>query len=116
MQKHVIPAAPKLALTPPTGRDWLHEVKFDGWRVQIHVSGGAVCLLSRNGNDLSKRFSRGVSELAVLAQIEGVIDGGSVRVDHGRAGLAVLGEARRMTSDHRCGQDNANGGIPEAAG
>ena len=41
---------------------------------------------------------------------------GSVRVDHGRAGLAVLGEARRMTSDHRGGQDNANGGIPEAAG
>ena len=41
---------------------------------------------------------------------------GSVRVDHGRAGLAVLREARRMTSDHRGGQDNANGGIPEAAG
>ena len=41
---------------------------------------------------------------------------GSVRVDHGRAGLAVLCEARRMTSDHRGGQDNANGGIPEAAG
>ena len=42
--------------------------------------------------------------------------GGSVCVDHGRAGLAVLCEARRMTSDHRGGQDNANGGIPEAAG
>ena len=41
---------------------------------------------------------------------------GSVRVDHGRAGLAVLREARRMTSDDRGGQDNANGGIPEAAG
>ena len=44
------------------------------------------------------------------------VDIGSVRVDHGRAGLAMLREARRMTSNHRGGQDDANGGIPEAAG
>ena len=31
------PMAPTLAKIPPAGPDWLHEVKFDGWRMQLHV-------------------------------------------------------------------------------
>ena len=89
--RFVVPAAPKLALTPPSGREWQHEVKFDGWRVQVHASGGAVCLLSRNGNDLSKRFSRMVSGLAGFARFEGVIDGELVAVDEqGHCDFAAL--------------------------
>ena len=56
------------------------------------------------------------SILSVLVGMAPANVNGSVRVDPGRAGLAVLREARRMTSDDRGGQDNANGGIPEAAG
>ena len=97
--RFIQPAAPKLATTPPSGREWQHEVKFDGWRVQIHASEGSVCLLSRNGNDLSKRFSRLVSGLAPLARLEGVIDGELVAVDeNGHCDFAALkrGEKSRL--------------------
>jgi ATP-dependent DNA ligase len=33
------PMAPTLAKVPPGGPEWLHEVKFDGWRAQVHVEG-----------------------------------------------------------------------------
>jgi hypothetical protein len=32
----IIPSAPVLKRQPPQGRKWLHEVKFDGWRAQLH--------------------------------------------------------------------------------
>ena len=48
--------APALAKTPPAGADWIHEVKFDGWRAQIHVEGGSATIYSKNGADYTKRF------------------------------------------------------------
>ena len=50
------PMAPGLAKTPPAGADWIHEVKFDGWRAQIHVEGGSATIYSKNGADYTKRF------------------------------------------------------------
>ena len=50
------PMAPTLAKIPPTGPDWLHEVKFDGWRMQFHVEQGEAALYSKNGTDYTKRF------------------------------------------------------------
>jgi bifunctional non-homologous end joining protein LigD len=54
--RFIPPAVPVLRDRPPIGPDWVHEVKFDGWRVQIHRHDGIVKLYSRNGNDLAKRF------------------------------------------------------------
>ena len=39
------------------GKEWLHEVKFDGWRLQIHKGQDAVKLYSRRGIDMAKRFA-----------------------------------------------------------
>jgi bifunctional non-homologous end joining protein LigD len=47
---------PTLAKAPPVGDEWVHEVKFDGWRAQVHVDDGEATIYSRNGADLSKRF------------------------------------------------------------
>ena len=38
----IIPSAPVLDRQPPTGPHWLHEVKFDGWRAQLHKAGDEV--------------------------------------------------------------------------
>ena len=35
---------------------WLHEVKFDGYRIQVHKAGRDVTLLSRNGHAFTGRF------------------------------------------------------------
>lgn len=50
------PMAPTMAKIPPVGDEWLHEVKFDGWRAQVHIDDGDATIYSRNGADLTKRF------------------------------------------------------------
>jgi bifunctional non-homologous end joining protein LigD len=52
------PMAPTLAKQPPAGDEWLHEVKFDGFRAQVHVEGGNVTIYSRKGTDMTPRFRR----------------------------------------------------------
>jgi bifunctional non-homologous end joining protein LigD len=42
---------PTLVSEPPSSDLWLHEVKFDGYRVQIRVQGGQVTIFTRNGHD-----------------------------------------------------------------
>jgi bifunctional non-homologous end joining protein LigD len=36
---------------PPSGKDWVHEIKFDGYRMQLRVEGGAATLRTRKGLD-----------------------------------------------------------------
>ncbi len=46
----------KLVSTPPEGGDWLYELKYDGYRILAFVEGNNVRLITRNGNDYTKRF------------------------------------------------------------
>jgi ATP-dependent DNA ligase len=41
---------------PPRGPGWAHELKHDGYRLQIHIRDGRVRLYTMNGNDSSKRY------------------------------------------------------------
>jgi bifunctional non-homologous end joining protein LigD len=41
---------------PGTGEGWLHEVKFDGFRIQVHKHGRSVALFSRGGIEWSDRY------------------------------------------------------------
>jgi bifunctional non-homologous end joining protein LigD len=45
------PCIPTLRSEPPSGQRWVHEIKFDGWRVQLHKHGTGLALYTRNGND-----------------------------------------------------------------
>jgi bifunctional non-homologous end joining protein LigD len=40
----------------PTGEQWLHEIKYDGYRIQLHVNRGKKKVYTRNGLDWTKRF------------------------------------------------------------
>jgi ATP-dependent DNA ligase len=40
----------------PPGPDWIHEIKHDGYRLIVHRDGARVRLLTRNGNDWTKRY------------------------------------------------------------
>ena len=50
------PCQPIVAKQPPTGPGWAHELKHDGYRLQIHVRDGRVRLYTINGADWSKRY------------------------------------------------------------
>jgi bifunctional non-homologous end joining protein LigD len=43
----------------PSGDRWIHEIKFDGYRVQVHLVNEAVKVFTRCGNDWTKRFQKG---------------------------------------------------------
>jgi bifunctional non-homologous end joining protein LigD len=42
----------------PSGQRWIHEVKFDGYRVQVHLRDAVVKVFTRRGNDWTNRFRR----------------------------------------------------------
>lgn len=60
----------------PKGKRWLHEIKLDGYRVQVHLAKGKARLLTRTGLDWTDRFGAGiVKALADLPAREAIIDG-----------------------------------------
>ncbi len=70
--------APQLA-TPaqaaPDGDTWVHEIKFDGYRMIVHVDHGTVRLRSRNGHDWTARFAAQAQALGALAAQQAILDG-----------------------------------------
>lgn len=58
---------PRLVAAPPQGERWIHEIKFDGYRLQIRVAGGVVSIFTRNGHDWTNRFPEIVAEAARLS-------------------------------------------------
>ncbi len=56
LPERIEPELPSLADAPPSGQDWLHEIKFDGYRILASVKRGKATLLSRRGNDWTNRM------------------------------------------------------------
>jgi len=50
------PCRPTVVAQPPSGPGWAHELKHDGYRLQIHVRDGRVRLYTINGANWSKRY------------------------------------------------------------
>jgi bifunctional non-homologous end joining protein LigD len=70
------PMLATLRKQPPAGGKWLHEIKFDGYRLQAHVSGGKCRLLTRGGLDWTEKFGKEiVAALAGLPVEDAIIDG-----------------------------------------
>ena len=59
------PCLPCQATKPPAGPSWIHEIKHDGYRIMARRdANGRVQLLTRKGNDFSRRFPRVVAAVA----------------------------------------------------
>jgi bifunctional non-homologous end joining protein LigD len=52
----VEPQLCKSAERPPSAGEWAHEVKFDGYRMQLRIAGGKATLKTRKGLDWSEKF------------------------------------------------------------
>ena len=59
----------------PGGERWLHEIKFDGYRVQVHVVNEAVKVFTRRGHDWTKRFRKIADDAWHVAARSAIIDG-----------------------------------------
>jgi bifunctional non-homologous end joining protein LigD len=75
--------APQLCISvdrPPAADGWCHEIKFDGYRVQLRVEGGEAALKTRKGLDWTKKFQAIAKEGSALPDV--LIDGEIVALDH----------------------------------
>ena len=52
------PALATMIEKPLSGERWVHEIKFDGYRVQVHLHAANVKVFTRRGNDWTKRFRK----------------------------------------------------------
>ncbi len=68
---------------PPGADGWCHEIKFDGYRVQLRVEDGAAALYTRKGLDWSDKFASIAKEATSLDNV--LIDGEIVALDHNGA-------------------------------
>lgn len=72
---------PVNAKTVPTGDDWIHEIKYDGYRGRIVRDSKDVRLLSKRGLDWAWRFPWIVETVLKMRQGQFVIDGGICVLD-----------------------------------
>jgi bifunctional non-homologous end joining protein LigD len=66
---------------PPSGPDWLHELKFDGYRIQALIAGKQVRLITRNGKDWTARYPSISAALSHLTSGSAALDGELVALD-----------------------------------
>ena len=74
----VIPTQPVLASRPPSGPDWVHEIKHDGYRMIVHRHGPTVRLYSRNAYDWTLRLAAIATAAESIKAESFTIDGEAV--------------------------------------
>jgi bifunctional non-homologous end joining protein LigD len=85
------PALATLHSKPPSGERWVHEIKFDGYRAQLHKRDAGTRMFTRRGYDWSDRFHHLVSAAGALVTHGVVLDGEViVESDEGRSDFAAL--------------------------
>jgi bifunctional non-homologous end joining protein LigD len=77
----IAPCLPSKTDKLPSGRQWLHEIKHDGFRVIARKKDAQVRLYSRPGNDLTYRFPLIAETLSRLRSRSCIIDGEAVACD-----------------------------------
>jgi len=83
LPKFIEPQLCRLVDAPPSGADWIHEVKFDGYRMQMRVEGGKAVLRTRKGLDWTDKFAAIAKAGAKLP--DSILDGEIVALDHNGA-------------------------------
>jgi bifunctional non-homologous end joining protein LigD len=91
------PALAKLRSSPPTGDAWQFEVKFDGWRAQLHKAGVSSTIYGRNGGDLTRRFPRIAAAVLALPVKSAIVDGELIAAGrHGQPDFLALLHGRHV--------------------
>ena len=88
MPGFIKPQLATLKAKAPSGDQWLYEIKFDGYRVQVHLNKGKKRVFTRNGLDWTKRFSVIAGALDIPGQA--ILDGEVVVIHEGRTNFSEL--------------------------
>ncbi|RWP88378.1 MAG: ATP-dependent DNA ligase [Mesorhizobium sp.] len=92
--KFIPPMQPELVDTPPEGEDWIHEIKFDGYRTQIIKDEDGIRLLTRRGYNWTARYKVLADQAAAIEADDFIIEGEAIVVDEaGRSDFHALQSA-----------------------
>ncbi len=79
----VAPMLATLARKAPSGAGWLHEIKFDGYRLQARIAPGSVRLLTRGGLDWTDRFGTKIVDALAALPVKTMLLDGELVVENG---------------------------------
>ena len=89
--RFIKPMKPKLVSSPPTGEDWQHEIKYDGFRTQLVIDEAGVRAFSSGGHDWTERYPAIVRAAGELGCSSAIIDGEAIVQDEqGRSDYAAF--------------------------
>lgn len=89
LPEFIPPQLCKSIISPPSVKGWIHEIKFDGYRIQMRVESGQVSLKTRKGIDWTARFSTIAKAASALPDV--IIDGEICALDtHGAPDFSAL--------------------------
>lgn len=103
LPKDIRPQLATLVKQVPKGDQWLHEIKFDGYRILCRIDKDKIRLLTRNGKDWTDKFPELAEAAGKLAADSAVVDGEIVAVD------------AKGVSDFQALQNALSGGKQELA-
>jgi bifunctional non-homologous end joining protein LigD len=81
MPGSITPQLATLVERPPDGEEWLHELKFDGYRMLCYLQRGQVKFWSRNGKDWTEKFLNLIEAMKAIPAVTAILDGEVVVVD-----------------------------------
>ena len=84
---------------PPSGPQWLHEIKLDGYRMAARIDNGRVRLLTRTGLDWTDKYPSAIAALTNLNVKTAYLDGELCGVDE--AGLPTFAHTQAATDGER---------------
>ncbi|MGR9500101.1 non-homologous end-joining DNA ligase (plasmid) [Rhizobium leguminosarum] len=91
MPDRVEPALAQLKSHPPKGKEWSWELKWDGYRLAVHIEPRGIRILTRGGHDWTHRFPAIVEAARGLGPATMIIDGEAVVLDEeGRPDFGLL--------------------------
>lgn len=79
--KFIEPQLAQLVDVPPNGPEWIHEIKYDGYRTITRVNNGSVQMLTRSGLDWTHKYKNLADEFKKWPIVSAVLDGEVVFVD-----------------------------------
>ena len=83
MPEFISPQLCKSVSRPPSGEDWVHEIKLDGYRMQLRIANGEAVMRTRKGLDWTERF-KAIAD-AARSMPDAILDGEVVALDHNGA-------------------------------
>jgi bifunctional non-homologous end joining protein LigD len=113
MPDRIEPCLAQLQSKPPVGDDWSYEVKWDGYRLAVHIERSRVRIITRGGHDWTARFPTIAHDARELGLDSAILDGEAVVLDErgasdfgalqralgGRGGKRFASEARLYAFD-----------------